>query len=42
MKDRNVTPGQMRFVWRFMETRVLVLAAGCAGLLLGFVLGVVA
>ena len=35
MPDRNITLGQLRFIWRFMEARALL----AAGILIGFGVG---
>lgn len=39
MKDKNITPGQLRFVWRFLETRGLVITAASVGFALGALTG---
>ena len=39
MKDNNLTPGQLRFIWRFLETRALVITAASVGFVLGAVVG---
>lgn len=40
MKDNNLTPGQLGFVWnRFLETRALVITAASVGFALGAVVG---
>lgn len=39
MKDKNLTPGQFKFIWRFLETRALVITAASIGFVLGAVVG---
>lgn len=40
MKDKNLTPGQLRFIWRnYLETRALVITAASVGFVLGAVVG---
>lgn len=40
MRDKNLTPGQFKFIWRnYLETRALVITAASVGFVLGAVVG---
>lgn len=40
MRDKNLTPGQLKFIWRnYLETRALVITAGAVGFAVGMLAG---